>query len=87
MARLIMQREGRTKEYELGDLTVLGRKSSCAIRVPSPRCSREHCRILKGSGGFFLEDLGSSNGTQVNGAKVGRQLLKNNDEILLGGVT
>lgn len=86
MARLIMQREGRTKEYQLGDDTVLGRKSSCTVRVPSPKCSRENSRIIKGSGGFFVEDLGSSNGTLVNGKKIGRQLLKSGDIIAIGGI-
>ncbi len=86
MARLIMQREERTKEYELGDDTILGRKSSCTIRVPSPKCSREHSHIIKGSGGFFVEDLGSSNGTLVNGKKIGRQLLKSGDVISIGGI-
>lgn len=86
MARLVMLRDNRTKEYELGSETVLGRKSTCTIRVPSPKCSREHCRIIRGSNGFFIDDMGSSNGTIVNNNKIGRHLLKNGDEITVGGV-
>ncbi len=86
MARIVMIRESRTKEYELAQEVILGRKSTCTIRVPSPKCSREHCRIFKGANGFFIEDMGSSNGTVVNDKKIGSHLLANNDEIEIGGV-
>lgn len=87
MARLEMVRNDRTKVYEIGEEVTLGRTSLCDIRVPSPKCSRQHCKVMKGTGGYFLEDLKSSNGTMLNGKVVGRQLLKDNDEIVLGGIT
>ena len=87
MARLEMRREDRTKEYELGDNTILGRKSDCTICVPSPRASRAHCRIVKSGGKFYLEDLGAANGTILNGNKITeRSPLKNHDKISIGGI-
>ncbi|MBP5232041.1 MAG: protein kinase [Planctomycetes bacterium] len=87
MARLEMSRDNRTKEYELGDNTLLGRKSDCTICVPSPKASREHCRIVKKGDKYYLEDLGASNGTLLNGKKIAREQLKHKDEITIGGVT
>ena len=86
MARIEMSCEGNTSEYSVGDSIIIGRGESCGIKVPSPKASREHCRIFRGTGGFFLEDMGSANGTVLNGVLIGRKLLKHNDEIVVGRV-
>lgn len=47
--------------------TIIGRSTYCTIVIPSAAVSREHARLLLGADGLELTDLGSSNGTTVNG--------------------
>jgi pSer/pThr/pTyr-binding forkhead associated (FHA) protein/TolA-binding protein len=53
-----------------GDLWVAGRDSNCEIPIDSPHISRRHFELARTNEGFFITDLGSSNGTKVNGQKV-----------------
>ncbi|MGB0386742.1 MAG: FHA domain-containing protein [Ardenticatenaceae bacterium] len=48
----------------------LGRQSSCDICLPSRLVSRKHARLFHTNGGFFVEDLGSKNGTYINGQPI-----------------
>ncbi len=52
------------------DSWVIGSREECDIRVPEPTVSGRHCRLTHQGNGFTLEDLGSTNGTFVNGVKV-----------------
>ena len=67
--------------------TVLGRGSNATIRLNDDGISRRHARILQVAGEVLVEDLQSSNGTQVNGEKVLQQALKDGDKIRLGSTT
>ena len=49
---------------------VIGRALECDLTLPSAQVSRQHARLLVDQGGLVIEDLGSSNGTAVNGALV-----------------
>jgi predicted component of type VI protein secretion system len=49
---------------------VMGRHPACEIHLPDRQVSREHARIFHTRDGFFIEDLGSKNGTYVNGDPV-----------------
>ena len=49
------------------DATTLGRDSACNIVLRTMSVSREHARIVRRPSGFFLEDLASASGTQLNG--------------------
>jgi serine phosphatase RsbU (regulator of sigma subunit)/pSer/pThr/pTyr-binding forkhead associated (FHA) protein len=72
------------QRFKLGEgAQVLGRRSDCAIFVPDMRVSREHARIVPTpTGGWRLEDLGSNNGTYVNGLRVESAVdLRDGDEI------
>jgi hypothetical protein len=65
--------------------TVLGRSSECDVRLEDPNASRQHARISAVGGDWKLEDLGSTNGVLVNGARVaGSTPLRNGDRIQLG---
>lgn len=86
MARVEIFWEGNTREYNIDQEIIVGRDESCDVKIPSIKASRRHCRIFKGTGGYFLEDLGSSNGTVLNGVVIGRKLLKHNDEITVGRI-
>ena len=69
-------------------VTSLGRHDDCLIRIKSSQVSRRHCEIIDGDGELTVRDLGSSNGTFVNGKRVlGKQSLKVGDELTVGSVT
>ena len=53
-----------------GHLWVAGRDSNCELPIDSPHISRKHFELARTKEGFFLTDLGSSNGTKLNGNKI-----------------
>jgi len=65
------------------DQVTIGRGSDCTIMLPERQVSRHHARIEWDGGGYLLRDLGSKNGTHVNGQEVRDRpyRLKDGDEI------
>jgi hypothetical protein len=63
---------------------VVGRREGCDIVIPDPNVSREHLRIERTVEGTLVVDLGSTNGTFVNGERVRRRLLRPGDRIRIG---
>ncbi len=63
------------------DLTVVGRKEDCDLRLEHKSVSKMHCVIVKTDGLLLLRDLGSTNGTRVNGQRVRRAALLPNDQL------
>jgi pSer/pThr/pTyr-binding forkhead associated (FHA) protein len=54
-------------KYELkGELWILGRHPDCHIQIEVGAVSRNHCQIIREGDQYFLEDLGSPNGTFLN---------------------
>jgi hypothetical protein len=75
------------KRVPLGEKTVtIGRLADCDIVLSDPNVSRHHAEVRPRGDGFEVADLGSTNGTRVNGTTVsgGRQLV-DGDEITVGG--
>jgi hypothetical protein len=73
------------KRHELtGRGAVLGRSRDCDIRVDDPNVSRRHAEIRQEDGGYWIVDLGSTNGVEVNGERVDRARLSNEDRIVIG---
>jgi DNA-binding winged helix-turn-helix (wHTH) protein len=67
---------------------LVGRDRDCGVRIDSTTLSRHHARILVSNGEATIEDLGSKNGTHVNGTRLSNALpLKDSDEIQVGAVT
>ncbi|MDZ4686455.1 MAG: FHA domain-containing serine/threonine-protein kinase [Planctomycetaceae bacterium] len=66
------------------DQVVLGRGEDCDVRIQSTAVSSRHCELRFDGFHWWISDLGSRNGTQVNGAPVKQQLLNDGDVILLG---
>jgi pSer/pThr/pTyr-binding forkhead associated (FHA) protein len=61
---------------------VIGRGEDCDIVLPDRQVSRHHFRVVRGDDGYNVEDLGSKNGTYINGAPVrGSMRLQDGDEI------
>lgn len=73
------------RRYKLADGEyVIGRRSDCQIFVPDMRVSRQHARLWKDGEGWTLEDLGSNNGTFINGVRLQSATpLRHDDEILI----
>src|SRR3972149_12271569 len=60
-----------------GAQTLIGRGAECELVIPDRQVSRTHARIVHSPEGYYLEDLGSKNGTHVNGEAVeGRVVLQ-----------
>jgi two-component system, cell cycle response regulator len=70
-----------------GPEMVIGRANSAAVRLNDDGISRRHCRVLASAGQVLIEDLGSANGTVVNGEMVQQLALKEGDKIRLGATT
>lgn len=66
------------------DRLVIGRGRKADLALAEATISRAHAAIGFDGRGFFVEDLGSTNGTRVNGARIGKQALKCDDEIQMG---
>jgi len=86
MAKLILSMDGLVlKEISLGkERTTIGRKPHNDIQIDNLAVSGEHAVIVSILNDSFLEDLGSTNGTLVNGQTVKKHFLQNNDVIELG---
>ncbi len=66
------------------DRIVVGRGRKADLALAEVTISREHAAFGFDADGFFVEDLDSTNGTLVNGARIKKQRLKNDDEIQMG---
>jgi FHA domain len=68
--------------FGVNESLVLGRALECDIAIVSSHVARQHARLELQDGQLYVEDLGSSNGTVVNGKKVaGRRALQHDDEL------
>ncbi len=88
MAKLVAQ-SGPTAGREfllVKELTVMGRQSNADVQIIDNMASRAHCQVRRDGRLFSLVDLGSRNGTQLNGKKVNERLLSFGDRIRVGEV-
>jgi pSer/pThr/pTyr-binding forkhead associated (FHA) protein len=85
----VVKGRSATTTLKLADaVTSIGRHDDCQIRIKSSQVSRRHCELFEAGGKLAIRDLGSSNGTFVNGKKItGQQVLKSGDEVTVGTVT
>jgi pSer/pThr/pTyr-binding forkhead associated (FHA) protein len=67
------------------DLTVVGRQEDCDLCLKHKSVSKIHCVIVKTDGLLLLRDLGSTNGTRVNGQRVRRAALLPDDQLSIAG--
>lgn len=70
-----------------GPELVIGRAVSATVRLNDDGISRRHCRVLSIGAQIIIEDLGSANGTVVNGEMIQHHPLKEGDKIRLGATT
>ncbi len=58
------------KSFDIGEELTIGRADKCSVVLDDPYVSQVHARIFPNDGSFMVEDLGSTNGTYVNGARI-----------------
>jgi hypothetical protein len=86
-SRLVVRRGPQPNQtYDLSkDVLSLGRDITNDIVINDPEVSRHHCRLIRTPGGITIEDLGSTNGTFINGQRLaGSRPLLNGDMVGLG---
>ena len=85
LARLVLAKEdGSTEEFRLGAQTLIGRAPDAQVRINAAAVSRKHSQVVLTPEGYKLVDLGSENGTYVNGTRVQEKLLQNGDRVQVG---
>ena len=85
---LVMFRpDGQRRSFSVTrDMTVIGRREDCDLRIPLGDVSRKHCRLSLDGETIKVEDLGSSNGTYRNGDRVQQTELTAGDTLQIGPV-
>jgi pSer/pThr/pTyr-binding forkhead associated (FHA) protein len=85
---LVMFRpDGQRRSFSVTrDMTVIGRREDCDLRIPLGDVSRKHCRLILEGESVRVEDLGSSNGTYRNGERVQQAELSAGDTLQIGPV-
>jgi pSer/pThr/pTyr-binding forkhead associated (FHA) protein len=79
--------DGERRSFSLPkDITVIGRREDCDIRIPLGEVSRKHCRLIIEVETLRVEDMGSSNGTFLNGARVQEAVVQPGDALQVGSV-
>lgn len=82
-----LQSDGKTASAPISrERTVVGRQTGCHLRIRSSQVSREHAEIRFEDGTPIVKDLGSSNGTFVNGVKIIEKRLEAGDLVAIGPV-
>ncbi len=75
------------QRYAIGDALVIGRSSSCDIHVPDSEMSRRHAEVSSHNGGVVVRDLGSTNGTRVNGSMISAPTTLAAGDVIAAGTT
>jgi hypothetical protein len=78
---------GTPRECLLGATNYIGRSSGSQVMITRPGVSRKHAIIAATADGFTISDLGSQNGTLVNGERITEHALKNGDQIVIADAT
>ena len=87
-AVLVMFKGQDRRDFPLTrESTRIGRRTDCHLRIPTQDVSRQHCDLIQRNGRLLVKDLGSSNGTYVNGKRVAESTLRPGDKLRIGPVT
>jgi hypothetical protein len=83
MRACLVSLDGHTDIVLDRPLTLVGRHPGCDARIGSPRVSRHHCCLTTRDGAVEVRDLDSTNGTRINGVRVGSGRLRPGDELAI----
>jgi len=82
---VLLKKNGDRKSFPLpSSVTVIGRRHDCDLRIPLASVSKRHCQLHYDNGMLKVRDLGSRNGTLVNGKAVEEAVVKAGDFIKVG---
>ena len=84
---VVLQGHNVGEMHKIEGEIIIGRAGSAKFRLNDDGISRRHCRVISVGGQVIIEDLGSANGTLVNGELVQHHALKEGDKIRLGSTT
>jgi len=85
---VLLKKDGTTKDFAMpSSTTVIGRGGDCDLCIPTMIVSRKHCQLNIEQNKLILRDLGSSNGTFVNGRKIKGAAINPGDHIRIGPVS
>ena len=87
VALVMFRADGQRRSFSVTrDITVVGRREDCDLRIPLGDVSRKHCRMVMDGDVIRVEDLGSSNGTFRNGERIQQSELVAGDTLQVGPV-
>ena len=82
---VMLKKNGTQKSFSVpSSVTVIGRRGDCDLCIPLMVVSRRHCELNQDQGQLRIRDLGSRNGTFLNGNKIGEAQLSPGDNIQVG---
>ncbi len=85
---IIDERGGKVRSMSLDGTLQIGRADACQIKLPDTYVSSFHARIYRHDGGWYVEDLGSTNGTYLNQKRVTSPAeLRAGDRVKIGKTT
>lgn len=82
---IVFKKNGNKKSFSVpSSVTVIGRRQDCDLCIPISNVSRKHCQLNQDQGKLMVRDLGSTNGTLVNGTAVKEAELQAGDKLAVG---
>jgi len=80
-----LKKDGSEKSFPLpSTVTVIGRRRNCDLRIPLASVSKKHCQLNYDDGVLKIRDLGSRNGTVLNGKNVTEAVIQPGDKLSIG---
>jgi len=84
---LVMFKDGERRDFPVtAEKTIIGRRQDSSLRIQTADVSRQHCEIFQDGKDIVVRDLGSSNGTYVNGKRVAEAKLLAGDKLSVGPI-
>ena len=82
---ILLKKNSSQKAFPLSSgVTVIGRRHDCDLRIPLMSVSRRHCQLNRDEGILKIRDLGSRNGTYLNGKRIDEAVIQAGDYIEVG---
>lgn len=86
MSPFVLMAASSGKVYPLEkDITLIGRQDLCDVHIDHKSVSKQHCAVLRRGDRLWVRDLGSTNGSHVNGKRVRRGALRVKDTLGVSG--